>query len=432
MATVTGFTAARMLEIENASIVAGAVDLSGHLQLETQGGSTVDAGYVVGPAGPTGPGFIATVIAQTTNLNTIVVPGAYVQTTDAWATFALNYPWVGNGGWLTVTGTSGGVLLQTYSAVHDTEMPAIYTRESSNNGVSWTAWRPHPISNDSGAYRFIRDEYDTNVRITAGGSIDSYDLTDDITPAALGRSLWLNYNGGGHVVIGKPGVVTKNITLHMPVIANEGITSVKKIILSTDTTTDGVVEFGNGGQVREGGTTGGVMLQRAGDTANFIFVTDDGAPQARIPAAYSRTTASAPNMFVSTTGTLSRNTSLRAYKLNIDDAPADWAEKVLNLRPRVWTDKANIERYVDVLDREIAGEEVNWDEVEVSQIDERHPGFIAEEIVDIGLEIFASKDLDGTINGISYERISAALIMLAKSQQAQIDELKAQVASLIT
>jgi len=54
MATITGLTAERMLEIEAASVVDGDV-VSGHLILTKQDGSTIDAGTVVGPAGPTGP-----------------------------------------------------------------------------------------------------------------------------------------------------------------------------------------------------------------------------------------------------------------------------------------------------------------------------------------------------------------------------------------
>lgn len=57
MATVTGFTAARMLEIENASIVDGEV-VGSDLILTRFDTSTINAGPVIGPtgvAGPTGP-----------------------------------------------------------------------------------------------------------------------------------------------------------------------------------------------------------------------------------------------------------------------------------------------------------------------------------------------------------------------------------------
>lgn len=55
MASVTVFNAARMLAIEAASIISGAVDGSGNLILTKHDASTVNAGHVVGPQGPVGP-----------------------------------------------------------------------------------------------------------------------------------------------------------------------------------------------------------------------------------------------------------------------------------------------------------------------------------------------------------------------------------------
>jgi len=54
MATVTGLTAERMLEIEAESIVDGDV-IDGHLILTQHDGSTIDAGSVTGSPGPEGP-----------------------------------------------------------------------------------------------------------------------------------------------------------------------------------------------------------------------------------------------------------------------------------------------------------------------------------------------------------------------------------------
>jgi microcystin-dependent protein len=54
MATITGLTADRMKDIEDASIVDGEV-ISGSLILTKHDGTTIDAGPVVGPPGPTGP-----------------------------------------------------------------------------------------------------------------------------------------------------------------------------------------------------------------------------------------------------------------------------------------------------------------------------------------------------------------------------------------
>ncbi len=58
MATVTGLTAARMLAIEDASIVDGEIDVSGHLILTTHGGTDIDAGVVTTPASDTVRGIV--------------------------------------------------------------------------------------------------------------------------------------------------------------------------------------------------------------------------------------------------------------------------------------------------------------------------------------------------------------------------------------
>ena len=55
MATVTGFTATRMLQIENGTIVDGEVDVNGDLILERKDGTLINAGSVIGPQGPSGP-----------------------------------------------------------------------------------------------------------------------------------------------------------------------------------------------------------------------------------------------------------------------------------------------------------------------------------------------------------------------------------------
>lgn len=54
MASVTGLSATRMLQIEAASIIAGGVDLNGNLLLTKQDGSSVNAGNVRGPQGDPG------------------------------------------------------------------------------------------------------------------------------------------------------------------------------------------------------------------------------------------------------------------------------------------------------------------------------------------------------------------------------------------
>jgi len=55
MGTVTGFTAQKMQQIQDSTVVSGHVDFNtGHLILTTRDASTIDAGYVVGPPGAAG------------------------------------------------------------------------------------------------------------------------------------------------------------------------------------------------------------------------------------------------------------------------------------------------------------------------------------------------------------------------------------------
>ena len=54
MGNATFFTAARMQQIEDSTVVAGLVDVNGHLLLKRRDNQTIDAGNVVGPQGPRG------------------------------------------------------------------------------------------------------------------------------------------------------------------------------------------------------------------------------------------------------------------------------------------------------------------------------------------------------------------------------------------
>jgi microcystin-dependent protein len=55
VATVTAYTKEKSDEIYNATVVDGHIDGAGHLILEKRDESTIDAGSVVGPIGPSGP-----------------------------------------------------------------------------------------------------------------------------------------------------------------------------------------------------------------------------------------------------------------------------------------------------------------------------------------------------------------------------------------
>lgn len=92
MATVTGLTKDRMIQIEEASIV-NARKEGDNLILTTFGGHDINVGNVRGPKGDTGnAGFNIQRIADGTNLNDITVPGHYIQPNNVNALTSLNYP----------------------------------------------------------------------------------------------------------------------------------------------------------------------------------------------------------------------------------------------------------------------------------------------------------------------------------------------------
>lgn len=94
MAEVTGLTADRMIQIEDASVVSGLVDANGDLILSTHGGSTSNAGHVVGPQGPIGDstipaGTISLWASDTPPSNWLICDGSPVSRTTYASLFAV-------------------------------------------------------------------------------------------------------------------------------------------------------------------------------------------------------------------------------------------------------------------------------------------------------------------------------------------------------
>lgn len=109
---------------------------------------------------------------------------------------------------------------------------------------------------------------------------------------------------------------------------------------------------------------------------------------------------------------LFRFTSSRRYKVEIEDI--DYGTKALQLMPKTWIDKQQYEENGNKSDNLV-----------------RQHGFIAEEVYDIGLESFVILDpKTGEIDGLHYERITGALVSLAKIQDNKISTLETKVAEL--
>lgn len=119
------------------------------------------------------------------------------------------------------------------------------------------------------------------------------------------------------------------------------------------------------------------------------------------------TTSAAANVNLLDTGFLSRVTSSLRYKTRVEDATVDPAA-VLSINGRTWVDRKD----------------------EDDPDADRHVGFIAEELHDAGLTDFVVYDDEGRPDAIQYDRLSVALLAVAKAQQSQLDALSARLDAL--
>jgi hypothetical protein len=119
---------------------------------------------------------------------------------------------------------------------------------------------------------------------------------------------------------------------------------------------------------------------------------------ARITGAYSVTTGSAANVFVTTDGVLQRSTSSIKYKTDVEDYSKGLKE-VMQLRP-------------------VTFKSIN------SNNDKTYAGFIAEELADLKLNELLENNDSGEPDAISYAYMVTLLTKAIQEQQEQISLLK--------
>jgi hypothetical protein len=123
-------------------------------------------------------------------------------------------------------------------------------------------------------------------------------------------------------------------------------------------------------------------------------------------------TAAANTRWGTTTGgRLFYITSARRAKYDIQDAKVNL--EALNLRPRTWFD---MNEYIE-----------NGNSTEGLT---RIPGFVAEEVLEAGLEEFVTYNQDGIIQGLSYDRMVASIVPVIKYHQDKIIELTTRIEAL--
>jgi len=111
-------------------------------------------------------------------------------------------------------------------------------------------------------------------------------------------------------------------------------------------------------------------------------------------------------------GAIFRLSSSRRYK--VDEQLLDTGLLALQLQPKTWVDKLQYEG--------------NGNSTEGLR---RYPGFIAEDLEELGLGLFVSYDTEtGLVEGINYGELTAAMIPVLNHQQEKIESLEARLALL--
>lgn len=143
-------------------------------------------------------------------------------------------------------------------------------------------------------------------------------------------------------------------------------------------------------------------------------------------------TGYAANVMIDSSDRLFRSTSAQKYKTNIQRMEID-AVRLLDLSPMTWLDRGELARYDEAKQR---GEDPTYPA--------RIPGLIAEDVQAAGLGEFVTRDADGNIEGLMYDRLWTLLLPLARrlreriawleghcaQQQEQLDALEARLTAL--
>jgi hypothetical protein len=144
--------------------------------------------------------------------------------------------------------------------------------------------------------------------------------------------------------------------------------------------------------------------------ANLFFVRDDGlfGTGTATNAPYNFATSGGKALYVNSSGQFGYNSSLKAHKINIVEAPSvDWLKQLnvvtFNYRKRsengVYTDEAEVETL--------------W-------------GVIADDAAIVKPD-FCSYDSNGNLDGFHYDRLIAPLLKCVQELKAEVDSLKAQI-----
>lgn len=247
-----------------------------------------------------------------------------------------------------------------------------------------------------------------------------FDITNDyyfeISNEGKGGTQWLT----GATLLGKSSIFlgTKNGAANGNVAEASPMGETKSSGVSVDDYQPTLITGSSRGVMIKGGET---FRLATGDTTPYISVgTGQGgisknriiidADYVHFPSVNLKTTSSSPNVYVASDGALVRSTSASKYKSDISRThDMDYGNKLLELPVATWIDKAEFERYA---------------KKESEQPPIRHFGMIAEDFADVGLEMLVTRNENGELEGIQYDRIAPALIPVIADLKRRLEILE--------
>lgn len=228
------------------------------------------------------------------------------------------------------------------------------------------------------------------IRITPGG-------TSTVSPTGMIRTGQIHFKIPNYS--GLVGAIT---------IANSEWTSANNFI---SLGANGFIRATNGLSIDGGGEiNGGLDLQGtvnsngAINVSNNVNITGSGNTVSLANPPSTTSTAVTIN-YNSTSGNIRQVTSLSQFKLAQQDITIDEARGLLNVTPKTWYDRQEVEE--------------NNGTTGLT----RYPGFIAEDI-ESHVPMFAIYNSRGELHSVANDRIPAALLVIVKNQQERIEQLE--------
>src|SRR5699024_385661 len=158
---------------------------------------------------------------------------------------------------------------------------------------------------------------------------------------------------------------------------------------------------------------------------NLLRVGDDSrGGRLQSIATYRRTYSDKPSVVITENGSLGRLSSSERYKVNLEkqfeseDEQLKHSKKILDLNIMKWNDKLESEILCDECE---TGVRKSDDDFKLR----KYVGLTSEKVNEVGLSEHVHRNVDGELEGISYDKLWIHIIPIIKDQQARIEELEA-------